>query len=135
MVSIRCFPPERSESTRPYPNLHPLIARQLGIHLMYAPPLRPARRMLMPIRPLVVRYTHSFPEPCCIRIQICPYLPDEQFGDAARIITALSGVSGLKAMTAKADSPLRGPVWDTEKITAHHAIVPPITRTCSSGIR
>lgn len=42
---------------RAYPNLHPLIARQLGIHLMYAPPLRPARRMLMPIRPLVVHYS------------------------------------------------------------------------------
>ena len=27
-------------------------------------------------------------------------------------------------MTAKADSALRGPVWDTKKITAHHAIIP-----------
>ena len=60
---------------RAYPNLHPLVARQLGIRLMYAPPLRPARRMLMPIRPLVVRYTHSFPEPCCIRIQIALICP------------------------------------------------------------
>ena len=54
----------------------------------------------------------------------CRYLPEEQFGDAARIITALSGVSGLEAVTAKADSALRGPVWDTKKITAHHAIIP-----------
>ena len=54
----------------------------------------------------------------------CRYLPEELFGDAARIITALSGVSGLEAVTAKADSALRGPVWDTKKITAHHAIIP-----------
>lgn len=54
----------------------------------------------------------------------CRYLPKEQFSDAARIITALSGVSGLEAVTAKADSALKGPVWDTKKITAHHAIIP-----------
>ena len=54
----------------------------------------------------------------------CRYLPEEQFSDAARIITALSGVSGLEAVTAKADSALKGPVWDTKKITAHNAIIP-----------
>ena len=54
----------------------------------------------------------------------CRYLPEEQFGDAARLITALSGISGLEVVTAKADSALRGPVWDTKKITAHHAIIP-----------
>lgn len=54
----------------------------------------------------------------------CRYLPEEQFSDAARIITALSGVSGLETVTARADSALRGPVWDTKKITAHHAIIP-----------
>ena len=45
---------------RAYPNLHPLIARRLGIHMIYAPPLRPARSMVTPIRPLVVRCTHNF---------------------------------------------------------------------------
>ena len=54
----------------------------------------------------------------------CRYLPEEQFSDAARIITALSGVSGLEAVTAKADSALRGLVWDTKKLTAHPAIIP-----------
>ena len=54
----------------------------------------------------------------------CRYLPEEQFSDAARLITALSGISGLEAVTAKADSALKGPVWDTKKITAHHAIIP-----------
>ena len=54
----------------------------------------------------------------------CRYLPEEQFQDAARIITSLAGVSGLEAVTARADTSLRGPVWDTKKITAHHAIIP-----------
>lgn len=54
----------------------------------------------------------------------CRYLPDEQLQDAARILTSLAGVSGLKAVTAKADTALRGPVWDTAKVTAHHAIIP-----------
>ena len=54
----------------------------------------------------------------------CRYLPAEQFQDVARIITSLSGVSGLEAVTAKADTSLCGPVWDTTKVTAHHAIIP-----------
>lgn len=47
---------------RPYPKLLDLVlARRLGIrHMMYAPPLRPARRVFWPARPLVVRYTHPF---------------------------------------------------------------------------
>ena len=49
---------------------------------------------------------------------------DEVFCDAGRIIRGVSGVSGLEAVTAKADSALKGPVWDTKKITAHHAIIP-----------
>ena len=44
---------------RAYPNLHPLIARRLGIRMIYAPPLRPARSMVTPIRPLVVRWSHA----------------------------------------------------------------------------
>lgn len=54
----------------------------------------------------------------------CRHLPVEQFQDAARIITSLAGVSGLEAVTARADTSLRGPVWDTAKVTAHHAIIP-----------
>ena len=40
------------------------------------------------------------------------------------ITTPTVGISGLEVVTAKADSALRGPVWDTKKITAHHAIIP-----------
>ena len=44
---------------RAYPNLHPLVARHLGIHLMYAPPYRHVPHT--PLRPLVVRASLSFP--------------------------------------------------------------------------
>ena len=54
----------------------------------------------------------------------CRYLPLEQFSDAGRILPALSGVPGLELVTAKADVSLKGPVWDTKKVTAHHAIIP-----------
>ena len=45
---------------RPYPNHHSLIARRLGIHIMYAPPLRPAHSVVTLIPPLVIRCTHNF---------------------------------------------------------------------------
>lgn len=54
----------------------------------------------------------------------CRYLPDEQFADAERILTAVSTVSELDLVTSKANPKLKGPVWDTKKITAHHAIIP-----------
>ncbi len=54
----------------------------------------------------------------------CRYLPVEQFSDAGRIIPALSDIPGLELVTAKADVSLKGPVWDTKKVTAHHAIIP-----------
>lgn len=44
--------------TKPYPNLHPLVARHLGIRLMYAPPYRHVPHA--PIRPLVVCGTPPF---------------------------------------------------------------------------
>lgn len=44
---------------RPCPNLHPLVARHLGIHLMYAPPYRYMPHT--PIQPLVIRSSLCFP--------------------------------------------------------------------------
>ena len=43
---------------RPCPDLHPLVARHLGIHLMYAPPYRHVHHT--PLRPLVVCGTPPF---------------------------------------------------------------------------
>lgn len=54
----------------------------------------------------------------------CRYLPTEQFTEAPRILAAMGRVPELAAEAAGADSTLRGPVWDTKKITAHHAIIP-----------
>lgn len=45
---------------RPYPNLHPFIAKKIGIRVMYAPPFRPAHHAFRPIRPLVVRCARPF---------------------------------------------------------------------------
>lgn len=54
----------------------------------------------------------------------CRYLPAEQFADAPRILAALTRVPELEAKAGQADAKLKGPVWDTKKITAHHAIIP-----------
>lgn len=45
---------------RPYPNLHPFIAKKIGIRMMYVPPFRPAHHAFRPIRPLVVRCARPF---------------------------------------------------------------------------
>lgn len=54
----------------------------------------------------------------------CQYLPKEQFGDAPRILQALAALPELKEAAEGADTALFGPVWNTEKVTAHHAIIP-----------
>lgn len=54
----------------------------------------------------------------------CRYLPSEQFGDAGRILNVLSGVPGLDSAAKGADAGLKSGVWNTKKVTAHHAIIP-----------
>ena len=54
----------------------------------------------------------------------CRYLPEEQFGGAAAVLAALAVVSSLKDMVNQADARLKNAVWNTKKVTAHHAIVP-----------
>lgn len=54
----------------------------------------------------------------------CRYLPEEQFDGAASVLSALAAVSGLQDMAKQADASLKNAVWNTKKITAHHAIVP-----------
>ena len=60
-VKSACAPPSSaggSAMRRPCPDLHPLVARHLGIHLMYAPPYRHVPHT--PLRPLVVCGTPPF---------------------------------------------------------------------------
>ncbi len=55
----------------------------------------------------------------------CRYLPVEQFADSSRIITSLAGgVSSLETLAKNAHSSIQNPVWNTKKVTAHHAIIP-----------
>jgi DNA topoisomerase-3 len=62
----------------------------------------------------------------------CRYLPEEQHGDAARILSAIQGIPMIGKMvagvvpTAGVDiqSSRKHAAWNTGKITAHHAILP-----------
>ena len=54
----------------------------------------------------------------------CRYLPEEQFADAAAVLTALSSLPGLEQVAGKADTSLKSAAWNTKKVTAHHAIAP-----------
>lgn len=51
----------------------------------------------------------------------CRYLPEEQFDEAGAILKSLAGVMDV---FASADASLRSAVWNTSKVTAHHAIIP-----------
>lgn len=54
----------------------------------------------------------------------CRYLPEEQFENAQEILKALAGVDGLEEISALANHSLKSAAWNTQKITAHHAIIP-----------
>ena len=51
----------------------------------------------------------------------CRYLPEEQLGDAARILKGL-GIS--PTLRAQVDPGRKHAAWNTAKVTAHHAIIP-----------
>lgn len=54
----------------------------------------------------------------------CRYLPEEQYEDAVAVLAALSPVPGLDQIAGKADASLKSAAWNTQKVTAHHAIAP-----------
>ena len=51
----------------------------------------------------------------------CRYLPEEQLGDAARILKVMSISPSLRTQV---DSGRKHAAWNTAKVTAHHAIIP-----------
>jgi len=51
----------------------------------------------------------------------CRFLPQEQFGQAPKILSSLQGM-GVGAESA--DSGIKSAAWNTEKVEAHHAIIP-----------
>lgn len=54
----------------------------------------------------------------------CRYLPNEQFDGAAAVLAALSSVPALEQVAGTADASLKSSAWNTQKVTAHHAIAP-----------
>ena len=54
----------------------------------------------------------------------CRYLPEEQFEAAGPILTMLAGVPGMERMAGNADASLKSSAWNTQKVTAHHSIIP-----------
>lgn len=54
----------------------------------------------------------------------CRYLPNEQFDGAAAVLATLASVPGLEQMANAADASLKSAAWNTQKVTAHHAIAP-----------
>lgn len=51
----------------------------------------------------------------------CEYLPENQYGDAAGLLKSLGNIW---KEARNADPGKRSKAWNTEKITAHHAIIP-----------
>ncbi len=54
----------------------------------------------------------------------CRYLPEEQFEAAGSILASLAGIPGIGKAAGGADPTLKSPAWNTQKVTAHHAIIP-----------
>jgi len=54
----------------------------------------------------------------------CEFLPEEQFPDAPGIIGRLASVPEFADMAKGADFKIKSSVWNTAKVTAHHAIIP-----------
>ena len=55
----------------------------------------------------------------------CQYLSEEQHGDAPGVLAAIgANVIALKAAIAAADPAIKGRVFDSSKVSAHHAIIP-----------
>ncbi|MCY0872509.1 MAG: DNA topoisomerase, partial [Acidithiobacillus caldus] len=53
----------------------------------------------------------------------CRYLPEEQFGEASRVLSGLARL-GFGDIVQHADTTRKSSIWNTGKVTAHHAIIP-----------
>lgn len=53
----------------------------------------------------------------------CRYLPEEQFGEASRVLSGLARL-GFGDLVKNADAARKSSIWNTDKVTAHHAIIP-----------
>ena len=105
----------REKKTRPAPLPHCLSSLQKSASARLG---MSAKRVLDVAQSLYEKKLTTYPR------TDCRYLPEEQYGEAASILSSLAGVSGLEQLAGKADSRLKSTVWNTKKITAHHAIIP-----------
>ena len=105
----------REKKTRPAPLPHCLSSLQKSASARLG---MSAKRVLDVAQSLYEKKLTTYPR------TDCRYLPEEQHGEAASILSSLAGVSGLEQLAGKADSRLKSTVWNTKKITAHHAIIP-----------
>lgn len=65
----------------------------------------------------------------------CPYLPQEQVGEVPAVLQALSAAAELAPLVACLGQPeIRRSVWDTSKVTAHHAIIPTMVPAQLGGL-
>ncbi|MBU2801361.1 DNA topoisomerase 3 [Acidithiobacillus caldus] len=53
----------------------------------------------------------------------CRYLPEEQFAEASRVLSGLARL-GFGDLVKNADAARKSSIWNTGKVTAHHAIIP-----------
>lgn len=103
----------REKKTRPAPLPHCLSSLQKSASARLG---MSAKRVLDVAQSLYEKKLTTYPR------TDCRYLPEEQHGEAASILSRLAGVSGLEQLAGKADSRLKSTVWNTKKITAHHVI-------------
>lgn len=62
----------------------------------------------------------------------CGFLPEEQFADARKILKSLACMEVLHKATTGANPDLKSKAWNSQKITAHHGIIP--TGMAASGL-
>ena len=105
----------REKKTKPAPLPHCLSSLQKSASARLG---MSAKRVLDVAQSLYEKKLTTYPR------TDCRYLPEEQYGEAASILSSLAGVSGLEQLAGKANSSLKSTVWNTKKITAHHAIIP-----------
>ena len=103
---------EKKEQRKPAPLPYSLSALQKAASARYG---MSAADVLQTCQSLYEKKVATYPR------TDCRYLPEEQHGEAGRI---LRGLLLSEVVRAKLDSERRHPAWNTGKVTAHHAIIP-----------
>ena len=103
---------EKKEQRKPAPLPYSLSALQKAASARYG---MSAEDVLKTCQSLYEKKITTYPR------TDCRYLPEEQHGDAARV---LKGFSLPEDLRARIDPGRRHAAWNTGKVTAHHALIP-----------